>query len=66
MKIAFTGKDMEQPDTHCAQQWEERDHPQIKGAVYNSRPIPQLKQARLKLSDAKPFSFSVNDVYFKG
>ena len=32
---------------------------QIRGAVYSSRPIPQLKQARLKLSDASPFSASV-------
>ena len=31
---------------------------QIKGAVYSSLPTPQLKQARLKESDACPFSFS--------
>ena len=31
---------------------------QIKGVVYNSLPIPQLKQALLKESDACPFYFS--------
>ena len=34
---------------------------QINGAVYSSRPIPQLVQARLKLSLARPFSASVLD-----
>ena len=34
------------------------DDIQINGAVYNSRPIPQFTQARLKLSEASPFSFS--------
>ena len=33
--------------------WSAGNH--IKGAVYNSRPMPQLKPARLKLSDASPF-----------
>ena len=32
---------------------------QIKGAVYNSLPIPTLKHARLKASEACPFSASV-------
>ena len=31
------------------------------GAVYSSLPMPQLKHARLKLSDARPFAASVLD-----
>ena len=35
---------------------------QMNGAEYSSRPIPQLKHALLKLSDAWDFSFSVYPV----